>query len=231
MDTSQTDRKVYQVVRQAVLKGASLPLDANLIAAKAGTSRSTVYRSVKRLGYRNLGDMASRLRGYYESIEHKRVGNSLNNQLALVASLLDENKDLTILVDGLGDGEACCDYIIQRLNEHGFYAVQFTPQIAQSHSRANSSGLAFIVNESGVALWGSCLECRAYGFYTIALTSVPDSPVYCAADLGIVLENDKSQPESYRPNYYAAGVIAFFERALEQYLIAKKKQQAKPMEN
>ncbi len=87
------------------------------------------------------------------------------------------------------------------------------PDIATQPAAA---GVLIVVNESGMSLLPTCLKAASGGFDIIAITASHDTPVSKLAKVNVVIKNNKSTPEAYEPNYFAAGVLAFMERVFSR---------------
>ena len=219
MSTSNLDWQIYRVVRDAIKEGAER-IEADTVARHVGISRATVYRAAKRLGYHDLADMVRQIQSYFHNFSERDAAARTNRKIDLVAEMLVPNGGRPIFVAAAGDAEACGDYLVSRLVETGLNAFPYSPAAIRAHANDEASGMAFVLNESGISLWASCLELHAYNYRTVAMTSAVDSPVASTAMVCIALDGNKSDLNSYEPNLFAAGIISFFERVLERYLVS-----------
>jgi DNA-binding MurR/RpiR family transcriptional regulator len=220
MAATDQDHAIYRTARGLILRTGTATISQ--VADTVGASRSTVYRTAKRLGYSSWSDLVNQLRHYLPNpggaMDQDAV---LDKSVNLVVSALARNRDKTILFCAMGDATICGDYVTFRLGELGFNALKYSYEAARTHSVGDESGVAVIFNESGVSLWTSCITCARYGFETIAITADPNSPVAKAAHLSIAIKDTKTKPSAYEPNYFAAEVIAFMERVLARYRITQ----------
>ena len=215
MQANDVDAVVYQVVKEEAMRGNRATVSQ--VAAKTGLARSSIHRVSKKLGYASWLEFTEKLVRYYASTSSS---DSVVQSVDAVAQALLHNKHLPVLVDAVGDAEICVQYLLHRLGERDFYPLPFTKHAAEAHGGQHGAGVAIGINESGMSLLRTCIAATENGFEVISLTSSHDTPVSKLSAINVVVKNNKSQLDSYEPNLFAAGALAFLERVL--YRMGKK---------
>ncbi len=210
MAISETQRRVHDYVRICAQQGTKPTISQ--AAKDTGIPRSTVARVASSLGYDGWLDFTEQMAHYYASgIDEER--GVVNDSAQIIADALLERRGFPVLVDGVGDAEICVSYLTLRLSELGMMAMPFSDGFFDARP-ARMQGVLIVFNESGMTLLPACVTANEHGFEVIAVTASHDTPVSKVAEVNIVIKNRKSVPQSYEPNYFAAGSIALFERVL-----------------
>jgi DNA-binding MurR/RpiR family transcriptional regulator len=216
MTASDLDATVYAIVRDAAMRGEHLSVSD--VQDRTGLARSTVYRVAKRYGYKGWLDFTSSLERYFSKTNQE---DAVTQGATAIADAILRNRERPILVDAVGDAEMCAAYLQYRLAEQGFVAFFYTRAIAQAWAQEGDSGLAIVINESGMSLLPTCLDAGEFGFETVAITASHDTPVSKVCEVNVVIKNNKSLLDAYEPNLFTAGTLALIERVL--YRISMQK--------
>lgn len=215
---TENDLITYDFIRDRIKAGKKVTI--KLVSENLHISTSAVYRLAKRLGYASWSDFIVRMDHYFREKQPQNESGSAASELQasinLMAASLERHIDRPIIIASLGDADVCRDYLIFRLSELGFSAFPFSPELTEAHANPDMPGLALIINETGVALWSACHLCASLGYEVVSITAHQHSPVAKEANLSFAVKDNKSELLEYQPNYFAAGVIAFCERAIAQ---------------
>lgn len=209
MGSRDIDAAVHEAVRAAARRGHRATVSE--VASQVGAARSSVYRVAQKLGYKSWIEFTSSLVRYHAG---EQGGDPVATSVKAVADALLRNRHLPILVDAVGDAEVCSMYLLLRLGECDFFPMPFTKHIAQARGGTAGSGVVIVINESGMSLLRTCLAAREQGFEVVSITSSHDTPVSKMSSINVVIKNNKSHIDSYEPNHFAAGALAFLERVL-----------------
>ena len=202
------ESRVYEYVRSRARLGKRPTVRET--AEATGVARSTVARAAVSLGYASWSDFTEQLRHYHGSGES--VG-ALAESVEMVVSVLKRHAGETVLIDSVGDVEICLEYMLIRLGELGISAMPYGRGVAD----AMGDGVLLVLNESGMALFPSCVHAAELGYEIIAITASHDTPISKLAGVNVVIKNNKSSNADYKPNYFTAGVLAYLERVLAEY--------------
>ncbi len=212
MSNQSTKNDLYRVLRERLKAGDTVTPQS--LANETGVSRATVYRFAKSLGYRDWSDCIAQLSSFYSKEAKKRAEQETVDYERL-ARLIVDNRDKIAVVQAIGDAEICREYLISRLAGIGIIATSYTPAIVELLEQRGEGGLAFIINESGIALQEICGNLIKHGFKLITICANPHSPVARLATYAVTIENNKSTLDAYRPNYFTAGALMVLEHAIE----------------
>lgn len=213
MSLSDTDRRIYAYVRDRAKRGERATVSET--ARETGVPRSSVARVASHFGYDGWTDFTSQLVRYHRSEEPQ---GSIARSVSMANTMLRRHARSFILVDAVGDAEICVDYMLLRLGELGFLAMPYGQGVVDSICSSGEHGLLLVLNESGMTLLPACLYAVEHGFEVVAITASHDTPISKVAHLNVVIKNNKSSIDDYRPNYFTAGALSFLERVMASYL-------------
>lgn len=218
MNLSENDLVVYDFIRNRVKSGKKVTIQN--VAERLNVSRSTVYRLAIKLGYKNWSDFIDQMTRYFlpDEKDEPRTSSQLERSLDIMAAALERHLNRIILIESCGDAEVCEAYLMTRLTELGAVALPYSAETARTHANLQEPGMALIINETGVMLWECCRICAQEGYEVVAITAHDDSPVAKTANWSIAIKDNKSTIAAYEANYFAAGTIAFMERAIAKMI-------------
>lgn len=200
-----TDQLLYRIVRKEIKNNGSPTVQH--IAEEAGVSRSTVYRFAHHLGYKSWQECIRNIAAFCTAPRDKA-----EIDYEALASAIKELHGGVVLVDAIGDAEVCREHLIERLGGLGIITLSYDRTTCEQLAHRGIPGLAYVINESGFVLAGTCRTCKKCGYDVVAITADSNSLVARSADLCIIIGNKKSSIQDYEPNYFAAGALIVLER-------------------
>lgn len=209
MVLTPNERSVYGYVREQARQGVRPTIDQ--VAEATGVPRSSVGRVAGALGYQGWPDFTAQLQEYFQRNQGDDSG-VVEDSVRVICDTLRKHRGQPVMVGSVGDAGVLGSYLIMRLCELGLWAMPYSV-LALERCQA-SGGVLLVLNESGMVLLPACVAAHERDFEVIAITASHDTPVSKVADVNIVIKNQKSTMHSYRPNYFTAGSLSLFERAL-----------------
>lgn len=200
-----TDQHIYGIIRRNLKEGR--PVTVLGVAADAEVSRSTIYRFARHLGYATWQECITHLTEF-----HAPRTDNIEIDYGVLAEAIQELRGGIVLVDAVGDAEICREHLIERLGRLGIITLPYAPATCEQLSSHGVPGLAFVINESGFVLSGTCRVCRRCGYKIVAITANETSLVAQTSDLCICIGNKKSSLQNYEPNLFAASALIVLER-------------------
>lgn len=201
------EHRVYAYVRAAVKDHHKPTIDE--VAQALAMPRSTVSWCARKLGFSDWHHFIRALLRYFST---PQGASQLDHDVNMVAqALLDQGQSL-VLIDAVGDSEIGVEYVLNRFAEAGVHAEPYSLAAVQLAQRTQQCGVLIAINESGMTLLSSCLEALDAGLSVIAITASHDTPISKLASINVVIKNNKSDIEHYKPNYFTPAVLIFLEK-------------------
>lgn len=196
----------------------------DLLSAECFTSKATIVKLAKKLGYSGYTEMRYSLMERHSrkfSVDCSALmtpssDSELSRYVEMLCTMLHENCKNKLYLDSIGICDAAKEYYYQRLLMFGFDVVM---SYHFSTFHIPNPGLFFFMSFSGsrpemlekVRVANDC------GFTTISLTTSAQSPVAQNARCSIEIEGIRTFPYNYLPNLFTANIIALLELTLSLY--------------
>lgn len=217
LETSILNRLNYHIHRNE-------KIGIDLLSAECFTSKSTIVKLAKKLGYSGYTEMRYSMMEHYSkkfSVDCSALmtpssESELSRYVDMLCTLLYENNKNKLYLDSIGICDAAREYYYQRLLMFGFDVVM-SYHFSTFHIK--NPGIFFFMSFSGSRpeMLEKIRVANECGFATVSLTTSAQSPVAQNARFSVEIEGIRTFPYNYIPNLFTANIIALLELTLSLY--------------